>query len=79
MKEKEEEEEEEENPCSSLSFTADSQRLEVPSNLVLKSLQRPSLYLGSLVCAWGLVMTCHTFAKNFAGLISLRFFLGVTE
>lgn len=53
--------------------------LEVPSNAVLKRFKRPSTYLGTLVVAWGIVMTCTGVVKNFAGLVATRVLLGITE
>lgn len=47
--------------------------------MLLSRLTRPSLYISFLVIAWGIVMTCHAFIKNFAGAVSLRVLLGVFE
>ena len=52
---------------------------EVPSNIVLKSFKRPSVYLGILVTAWGVIMTLHGVVQNFAGLLAVRVLLGVFE
>ncbi|KAI1632547.1 major facilitator superfamily domain-containing protein [Biscogniauxia mediterranea] len=52
--------------------------LEVPSNMVIKKV-RPSIYLSSLMAAWGLVNMCMGFVQSYAGLVALRFFLGVLE
>ncbi|KAH7375583.1 major facilitator superfamily domain-containing protein [Plectosphaerella cucumerina] len=51
---------------------------EVPSNLMLKKL-RPSVWLPSIMCAWGLVMTLMGIVQNYEGLLVARFFLGLTE
>ncbi|TID00372.1 putative transporter [Colletotrichum higginsianum] len=53
--------------------------LEVPSNVLLKKFKRPSVYLGTLVTIWGVIMTCHGFVHNFAGLLTVRLLLGVFE
>ncbi|KAH6887432.1 major facilitator superfamily domain-containing protein [Thelonectria olida] len=53
--------------------------LEVPSNMVLKRFKRPSVYLGTLVTIWGIIMTFHGVVKNFAGLLAVRLLLGVFE
>ncbi|KZL77909.1 MFS transporter, partial [Colletotrichum tofieldiae] len=53
--------------------------LEVPSNVLLKKFKRPSVYLGSLVTIWGVIMTCHGLVHNFAGLLTVRLLLGVFE
>ncbi|UKZ96441.1 uncharacterized protein TrAFT101_011232 [Trichoderma asperellum] len=53
--------------------------LEVPSNVLLKKFKRPSVYLGSLVTIWGIVMTMHGVVSNFGGLLAVRLLLGVFE
>ena len=42
-------------------------------------MKRPSRYLGALVLSWGIIMTCHGFAKDFKDLFILRFLLGAAE
>ncbi|KAF2464318.1 MFS general substrate transporter [Lindgomyces ingoldianus] len=51
---------------------------EVPSNLLLKKL-RPSIWLPTIMVAWGIVMTLMGIVQNFKGLLIARIFLGVTE
>jgi len=51
---------------------------EVPSNLLLKKL-RPSIWLPSIMVAWGTVMTLMGIVRDYKGLLICRFFLGVTE
>ncbi|KAI1066679.1 hypothetical protein LB507_011087 [Fusarium sp. FIESC RH6] len=51
---------------------------EVPSNLLLKKL-RPSIWLPTIMVAWGLVMTLMGIVQNYTGLLIARVFLGVTE
>jgi MFS family permease len=53
--------------------------LEVPSNILLKRFERPSLYMGTLVTTWGVIMTMHGVVTNYAGLLALRILLGVFE
>lgn len=52
---------------------------QVPSNLLLNHLGRPSLYLGFFVIAWGLVSALTCLVKNFAGIIVCRLMLGFME
>ncbi|KAI1496460.1 major facilitator superfamily domain-containing protein [Biscogniauxia marginata] len=52
--------------------------LEVPSNMIIKRV-RPSLYLSSLMAAWGIVNMCMGFVQTYAGLVILRFILGMLE
>ncbi|KAH6624132.1 major facilitator superfamily domain-containing protein [Chaetomium sp. MPI-SDFR-AT-0129] len=51
---------------------------EVPSNLVLKKV-RPSIWLPTIMVAWGVVMTLMGLVHNYTGLLTARIFLGVTE
>jgi sugar phosphate permease len=51
---------------------------EVPSNLLLKKL-RPSIWLPTIMVAWGIVMTLMGIVKSYEGLLVARVFLGVTE
>lgn len=51
---------------------------ELPSNLALK-LVRPSLWIPSIMVAWGLVMTLMCLCNTYEGLIIARVFLGLTE
>ncbi|CAG8405376.1 unnamed protein product [Penicillium salamii] len=52
---------------------------EVPSNIILNRLRRPSQYLGFLIFCWGVIMLCTGFVQNFAGLVVIRFLLGLFE
>ncbi|KAL2221521.1 putative MFS nicotinic acid transporter Tna1 [Thermoascus aurantiacus ATCC 26904] len=51
---------------------------EVPSNMLLKRF-RPSIWLPSIIIAWGIVMTLMGIVTNYHGLLISRIFLGVTE
>ncbi|PSK60410.1 hypothetical protein B9Z65_560 [Elsinoe australis] len=51
---------------------------EVPSNMLLKKF-RPSIYLASIMVAWGTVMTLMGIVQNYHGLLSARIMLGVAE
>ncbi|KAL1855042.1 hypothetical protein Plec18167_004507 [Paecilomyces lecythidis] len=53
--------------------------MQVPSNLLLNYMGRPSLYIGFFVCAWGLVSACTSQVKGYAGIVVCRFFLGFVE
>src|SRR3954470_12491346 len=53
--------------------------LHMPSNILLKRFHRPSIYMGLLIVIWGIVMTCTGLVTNFAGLLAVRFLLGVFE
>ena len=52
---------------------------EVPSNILLRRFNRPSVYMGILITAWGVIMTLHGVVRDFGGLLAVRIFLGVFE
>ncbi|KAK4545838.1 hypothetical protein LTR36_002402 [Oleoguttula mirabilis] len=51
---------------------------EVPSNMMLKKL-RPSIWLPTIMVAWGIVMTLMGLVKSYHGLLAARIFLGIAE
>lgn len=53
--------------------------MQVPSNLLLNYMGRPSLYLGGFTVAWGLVSTLTSQVTNYGGIVAARFILGVVE
>ncbi|KAL4989605.1 major facilitator superfamily domain-containing protein [Aspergillus falconensis] len=53
--------------------------LEVPSNILLKRFTRPSVYLGTLIVTWGIIMTLTGVVRNFGGLVTMRILLGIFE
>ncbi|KAF5709074.1 high-affinity nicotinic acid transporter [Fusarium mundagurra] len=54
---------------------------EVPSNWILEELfsQRPSLYIGIITVLWGILMTLHGIVKDFDGIVTVRFIMGIFE
>ncbi|KAF4470295.1 hypothetical protein FALBO_2811 [Fusarium albosuccineum] len=52
---------------------------EVPSNMILHRFKRPSWYMGGIVFAWGTIMTLTGIVQNYAGLLAIRFLLGIFE
>lgn len=53
--------------------------MQVPSNIFINRIQRPSLYIAVVMLVWGLVSTLSGVVHNFAGMVSIRFFLGFVE
>ncbi|KAG5952875.1 hypothetical protein E4U53_007635 [Claviceps sorghi] len=53
--------------------------MQVPSNMFINKIQRPSLYIACAMCIWGLVSTLSGSVSSFAGLVVNRFFLGFVE
>jgi MFS family permease len=51
---------------------------EIPSNLILVR-SRPSIYLPSIMLTWGSMTLIYMAIHNFAGLVVLRFALGIVE
>ncbi|RMZ08949.1 hypothetical protein D0860_04457 [Hortaea werneckii] len=52
--------------------------MQLPSNMIITRV-RPSIYLGTCVCIWGVVSTCNAATHKFADLVVVRFFLGFVE
>ncbi|EGX88203.1 Major facilitator superfamily transporter [Cordyceps militaris CM01] len=52
---------------------------EVPSNMILHKVPRPSVYMGGIVIAWGIIMTLTGIVQSYAGLLATRFLLGIFE
>lgn len=50
---------------------------QVPSNLVLNHLGKPSWYLGFWIIAWGLVSACTSQVVSYGGIVACRFILGI--
>ncbi|OQE19562.1 hypothetical protein PENSTE_c015G09378 [Penicillium steckii] len=51
---------------------------QLPSNLVITKV-KPSIYIGIVTAAWGVVSMCQAFTRNFAGLFVSRLILGMVE
>lgn len=58
---------------------SNSNHPEVPSNIFLKKITRPSLYLGAMVVGFGIIVVIHGLVKDYAGLSAARFVLGIFE
>ncbi|KAF8967940.1 MFS transporter [Flammula alnicola] len=52
---------------------------QIPSNMILNSISRPSLYIASCVILWGLTSLLAGVTKNYAGLLACRIFIGFPE
>ncbi|KAH6884929.1 major facilitator superfamily domain-containing protein [Thelonectria olida] len=51
---------------------------EFPTTYLLRALPLGK-YTSANIILWGAVLTCHVFVMNYAGLLSVRFFLGALE
>lgn len=53
--------------------------MQVPSNLLMNKLGRPSLYLPIAMMIWGAVSASTALVHNYSGLVTVRFILGFVE
>ncbi|RSL51297.1 hypothetical protein CEP54_011491 [Fusarium duplospermum] len=53
--------------------------MQVPSNMFINRISRPSLYIACAMLLWGLVSTLSGVVHNFTGMVLIRFFLGFVE
>lgn len=53
--------------------------MQVPSNMIVEKIKRPSAYLGVAITLWGMISTLTGNVQNFKGMILIRFFLGFVE
>lgn len=53
--------------------------MQVPSNILINRIQRPSLYISCAMLLWGLISTLSGNATNFGGMVAIRFCLGFVE
>ncbi|KAL3463135.1 major facilitator superfamily domain-containing protein [Aspergillus heterothallicus] len=53
--------------------------MQVPSNLLLNKLGKPSIYLPTAMVVWGVISTATAATQSFSGLVACRFFLGFAE
>ncbi|RMZ75951.1 hypothetical protein DV737_g5034, partial [Chaetothyriales sp. CBS 132003] len=49
-----------------------------PANLLIQRLP-VAKYTGTMILVWSILLVCHTAAKNYAGILVLRFILGMFE
>ncbi|KAL5483141.1 hypothetical protein ACEPAI_8370 [Sanghuangporus weigelae] len=52
---------------------------QIPSNMILNRIKRPSLYIGCCVVAWGLTSALTGMTRNYTGILCCRLFLGLPE
>ncbi|OJA12880.1 hypothetical protein AZE42_02909 [Rhizopogon vesiculosus] len=52
---------------------------QIPSNMLLNYVTRPSFYIGTCVVLWGLTSALTGATHNFAGIIACRVFIGLPE
>lgn len=53
--------------------------MQIPSNMFINRIPRPSLYLSAVMLIWGLLSTVTGTVQAFTGMVVVRFFLGFVE
>jgi MFS family permease len=53
--------------------------MQVPSNILMNRIERPSLYIGIVMLLWGMISTLSGITTGFSGMVATRFFLGFVE
>ncbi|KAH7368285.1 vitamin H transporter, partial [Plectosphaerella cucumerina] len=67
------------NTCISILFVG-YLLMQIPSNMLMSSKHvRPSIYMAVCMMAWAVVSAMTALAKDYKGLVMVRFFLGITE
>ncbi|KAJ7740223.1 MFS general substrate transporter [Mycena maculata] len=52
---------------------------QIPSNMILNRVTRPSWYIGACVMGWGLTSLLTGVTKNYGGILACRVFIGLPE
>ncbi|KAI0821354.1 MFS general substrate transporter [Irpex lacteus] len=52
---------------------------QIPSNMILNRISRPSWYIPICTCLWGLASALTGVCKTYAGILATRFFIGLPE
>ncbi|EKM53442.1 uncharacterized protein PHACADRAFT_211138 [Phanerochaete carnosa HHB-10118-sp] len=52
---------------------------QIPSNMILNRISRPSYYIPACVCIWGMTSALTGVTKNYAGILAARIFIGLPE
>lgn len=53
--------------------------MQVPSNIFINKISRPSKYISAVMLLWGMISTLSGVTHNFSGMVAIRFFLGFVE
>jgi len=52
---------------------------QIPSNMILNRISRPSYYIPFCICIWGMTSALTGVTKNYAGILAVRIFVGFPE
>ncbi|CCE85803.1 Piso0_005437 [Millerozyma farinosa CBS 7064] len=53
--------------------------MQIPSNMLMHKLGKPSIFLAIIMTSWGIISTCTGAVQGFGGLFAVRFLLGFVE
>jgi MFS family permease len=53
--------------------------MQVPSNMIINVIPRPSLYISVVMLLWGMISTLSGNVNNFGGMVAIRFCIGFVE
>ncbi|WVR07826.1 hypothetical protein IAU60_004869 [Kwoniella sp. DSM 27419] len=53
--------------------------MQIPSNMIINKISRPSWYIGTAMLIWGMISTCSGVVTTFGGMVATRFCLGFVE
>lgn len=53
--------------------------MQVPSNMLINRISRPSIYIAVAMTLWGIISTLSGNARNFGDMVAIRFLLGFVE
>jgi len=53
--------------------------MQVPSNIIINRISRPSTYIGAVMVVWGTISTLTGNVNSFGGMVATRFLLGFVE
>jgi MFS family permease len=53
--------------------------MQIPSNMIINRISRPSLYIALVMLLWGMISTLSGNTTNFGGMVAIRFCIGFVE
>ncbi|WWD19496.1 hypothetical protein CI109_103957 [Kwoniella shandongensis] len=53
--------------------------MQIPSNMLMNRISRPSWFIGAAMLIWGMISTCSGVTTSFGGMVATRFMLGFVE
>jgi MFS family permease len=53
--------------------------MQIPSNMIINKISRPSVYIGTAMVLWGMISTLSGITTNYLGMVLVRFFIGFVE